>query len=80
MGAVRDSLTIKYVRIGELRPDLFNPRRISEEEMESLTRSIREFGLVDPLVVRREDKTIKKCVSRNENKVRGYHIRNNCNS
>jgi len=51
-------LTVEYVPIERLRPDPFNPRRISAEEMESLTRSIREFGLVDPLVVRREDNTI----------------------
>ena len=58
MQAVRDKLRIEYVAIGDLRPDPFNPRRISDEEMEALTRSIREFGLVDPLVVRKEDRSI----------------------
>ena len=35
--------------IEELKPDPANPRRISDEELESLTRSIREFGLVEPV-------------------------------
>ena len=51
-------LEIDHVPIGDLRPDPFNPRRISDDELESLTRSIREFGLVDPIIARREDKTV----------------------
>ena len=51
-------LTIEHVSIGELRPDPFNPRRISDDELEALTRSIREFGLVDPIIARREDKIV----------------------
>ena len=51
-------ITIEHVSIGELRPDPFNPRRISDGELETLTRSIREFGLVDPIIVRRKDSTV----------------------
>jgi len=49
---------IEQVPIGELRPDPANPRRINDVELEALTRSIREFGLVDPIIARREDKTV----------------------
>ncbi len=52
------TLTIKHVPIGDLRPDLFNPRRIADDELETLTRSIREFGLVDPIIARRDDRTV----------------------
>ena len=52
------ALEITHLAIGELRPDPANPRRISDDELESLTRSIREFGLVDPIIVRREDKVV----------------------
>ena len=52
------ALTIKQVPIGNLRPDPFNPRRISQAEMEALVRSIREFGLVDPIIARSEDRTV----------------------
>ena len=51
-------LQIEQVPIGELRPDPANPRRISDQELEALTRSIHEFGLVDPIIARREDKTV----------------------
>jgi len=53
-----EQLAIEHVPIGDLRPHPFNPRRISDAEMESLTRSIREFGLVDPIIARREDRTV----------------------
>src|ERR687891_68167 len=51
-------IAITQVPISELRPDPANPRRISDQELESLTRSIREFGFVQPVVARREDKTV----------------------
>jgi hypothetical protein len=51
-------LTIIQVPINDLRPDPANPRRISDEELESLTRSIREFGLVNAIIARRQDKVV----------------------
>ena len=51
-------IEINHLPIGDLRPDPANPRRISDEELESLTRSIREFGLIDPIIARREDKVV----------------------
>ena len=44
--------------IDDLRPDPANPRRISDSELESLTRSIEQFGFVDPVIARSEDKTV----------------------
>lgn len=51
-------LRIEQVPIDDLRPDPANPRRISDQELEALTRSIWEFGLVDPVIARKEDRTI----------------------
>ena len=51
-------LQIEQVPIDELKPDPANPRRISDQELEALTRSIQEFGLVDPIIARQEDKTV----------------------
>lgn len=51
-------LAIVQMPVGELRPDPANPRRISDTELESLTRSIREFGLVEPVVVRKDDHVV----------------------
>lgn len=48
-------LAIEHVPLASLRPDGGNPRRIADAELESLTRSIKEFGLVDPIIARRSD-------------------------
>ncbi len=51
-------ITIEHVPIADLRPDPFNPRRISDEGLEALTRSIQEFGLVAPIIARKADRAI----------------------
>ena len=48
-------IQVEHLPIGELNPDPANPRRISDKELEPLTRSIRESGLVIPIIARRED-------------------------
>ncbi|MBI2862629.1 MAG: ParB N-terminal domain-containing protein, partial [Chloroflexi bacterium] len=52
------TITVEHVPPGDLVPDAFNPRRIKDAELEALTRSIREFGLVDPIIAGRQDRTI----------------------
>ena len=52
------TLFVEDVPIDELRPDPANPRHITTEELEALTRSIAEFGLVDPIIARRADSTV----------------------
>jgi ParB-like chromosome segregation protein Spo0J len=52
------TMTIEEVPIDELRPDPANPRRISNDQLESLTRSLREYGFVQPVLARREDKMV----------------------
>jgi len=51
-------LTVEQVPIDELRPDPANPRRIGEDELDALERSIRQFGFVAPVLARREDSTV----------------------
>src|SRR5205085_8170045 len=46
---------IVQVPIDELKPDPANPRKISDAELDSLTRSLREFGFVQPVLARRYD-------------------------
>lgn len=52
------ALSVVEVPIDELRPDPANPRRISDQQLEALTRSLREYGFVQPVLARREDKTV----------------------
>ncbi len=54
----KTEIAIIQVPIGDLRHDPANPRRISDAELEALTRSIKEFGMVDPIIARREDSTV----------------------
>ncbi len=54
----QNAINIEYIEIGNLKPDPANQRCISDQELEALTRSIREFGLVDPIIARNEDKTV----------------------
>ena len=51
-------MRIEHVAIDELRPDPANPRRISDAELEALTRSVKEFGFVSPVLARREDRVL----------------------
>jgi len=51
-------LEVQYVPVDELRPDPRNPRRISDAELEKLTRSIRLHGLTAPILARRADRMI----------------------
>ncbi len=51
-------LAIEQVPIDDLRPDPANPRRIADAELEALTRSLREFGFVQPVLARRGDRVV----------------------
>jgi DNA modification methylase len=51
-------LKVVQVPIAQLRPAGYNPRLMPEGEMQKLMRSIQQFGMVEPLVVRRADHTI----------------------
>jgi|WetSurMetagenome_2_1015567.scaffolds.fasta_scaffold05447_10 DNA modification methylase len=52
------NLAIEQVSIEELKADPANPRRISDRELEALTRSLSEFGLIDPIIARKLDRTV----------------------
>src|SRR5450759_2969022 len=52
------ALIVDEVPIDDLRPDPANPRRIGEDELDALERSLRQFGFVQPVLARREDQTV----------------------
>lgn len=58
MTAALPSLTVEQVPVDDLRPDPANPRQIGEAELDALTRSLRQFGFVQPVLARREDRTV----------------------
>jgi len=53
-----DFLRVEHVSIERLHPWDDNPRQMVEGERERLKRSIRNFGFVEPLVVRRSDQLV----------------------
>lgn len=44
-------MNIKTLKLTDIKPAPYNPRRISEDAMRRLERSLAEFGLVQPLIV-----------------------------
>ena len=51
-------LQVEQLPIADLHPDPGNPRRIEEDELAALTRSIATFGVVDPVLARRADRRV----------------------
>ncbi|MFZ2512982.1 MAG: ParB N-terminal domain-containing protein, partial [Candidatus Saccharimonadales bacterium] len=47
----RPELKIQKVKISELNPAPYNPRKWSDEATEQLKESIRKYGMVDPIIV-----------------------------
>jgi ParB/RepB/Spo0J family partition protein len=48
-------LQVIQVPIDDLHPDTANPRKISASELDALTRSLCEWGFVQPVIARRND-------------------------
>jgi ParB/RepB/Spo0J family partition protein len=48
---MNNNLKIQQVKITELLPAKYNPRKWSEPAIEQLTESVKRFGLVDPILV-----------------------------
>ena len=57
-GGIHLPLTVEQMPIADLHPDPGNPRRIEEDELAALTRSIATFGVVDPVLARRGDRRV----------------------
>jgi len=58
IGVIDERIFVEYVGVDTLRPAQGHPRIMLEEEMQALESSIDHFGLVDPIIVRRQDNTI----------------------
>jgi ParB-like chromosome segregation protein Spo0J/DNA modification methylase len=50
-------MNIEHLPITELKPATYNPRKITEQELSKLQKSIEEFGFVDPVIINK-DRTI----------------------
>ena len=50
-------MEIEHIKITDLKPAEYNPRRISDEDYQKLKNSISTFGLVDPIIVNLKNMT-----------------------
>ena len=57
-GKTPPTMSVEEVAIDDLLPDPANPRRISDAQLEALTGSLKEYGFVQPVLARHEDKTV----------------------
>lgn len=48
----------KLIRVAELNPSAYNPRKITPEKFESLKESIRQDGFLEPLVIQKKGKNV----------------------
>src|SRR6266550_3279138 len=55
MPSATTDLQIVQVPIDDLHPDPANPRKISDDQLDALTRSMREFGFLQPVIARHDD-------------------------
>jgi hypothetical protein len=47
-------MNISNIPVGELKPAAYNPRKIARQTLRTLKANIKEFGLVDPLIVNKD--------------------------
>ena len=58
VGAAHPRIQVEHVQIDSLCPAPYNPRVISPQQMAALCESLKQFGFVDPVLVRRADKMV----------------------
>ena len=51
-------LNIKKIKIDDIKPASYNPRKIDTKNFKKLSNSIEEFGLVDPIIINLKNKNI----------------------
>ena len=51
-------MDIDKIKITDIKPADYNPRKISGKDYDNLMNSIREFGLVDPIIINLNDNTV----------------------
>ena len=44
-------MDIKTIKLSELIPAEYNPRKITKQEQQKLSNNLKEFGLVDPIII-----------------------------
>lgn len=64
---LRRDISVKFIKVSELNPAVYNPRKHDKQSADQLKESITKFGLVDPIIVNE--------ASERKNVVIGGHFR-----
>jgi DNA modification methylase len=51
MANINSKLQVRQLKISELKPNAYNPRKWSDEQLQKLRESTEKYGVVDPLIV-----------------------------
>jgi len=51
-------LKIENISIGKMKPAKYNPRKIDDETLHRLMKNIEEFGVVDPIIINKDNTVI----------------------
>lgn len=70
-------MEIDKIKITDIKPAEYNPRQITSEELQKLTNSISEFGLVDPIIINLKNNRIIGGHQRYEVLLNQYMLDNN---
>lgn len=44
-------MKLSKIKLKEIKPAEYNPRKISDSELEKLNKSLEKFGFVDPIII-----------------------------
>ena len=47
----KEDMKIEYIQIEKIKPNEYNPKKMTQKEAEDLEKSIERFGIVDPLIM-----------------------------
>ena len=51
-------MKIEKIKISELNPAEYNPRRMTNKQYEDLKNSLEKFGLVDPIIINADNTVV----------------------
>lgn len=73
-------MKIEKIKISDIKPAEYNPRQITSDELQKLTNSINEFGLVDPIIINLKNNKIIGGHQRYEVLINQYLLNNEFNA
>ena len=58
-------MVVEYINIDDIKPAEYNPRKISDKQIEELKKSFKEIGFIIPVLVNKKNSVIIARTSKN---------------